>query len=632
MEEIGGYPEEEMRGCLGHHLFLPPEEREQLRDPLRRRLAGKSDRYEIRLLRRDGSRVPVEIHGMPFRDSSGEIIGTLGTIIDISERKEAERALRRSEERFRAFVESTLDIYHVLGPDHRIRYISPSVERVLGYAPEELIGSDGSDLLHPDDLELSRRRFAEDVNWPGTLLRDEVRLRHRNGSWRIFEVTGRIVVDPDGETVGLVNSRDVTERSRAESAVRFLAEVGQTLGSSLDPERTLAELSRLVVPRLSDSCIVYLLDEENRVRRLEASHSDPEKEWRLRAQLSRHPLETERVIRPVAQVLRDARSLLIREVDPEDLVGEGWISPQQELPDAVVPHSLVVVPLVARGRTFGAISLAMTESGRAFDPEDQLLAEALGERASLALDNARLHEEVRAASAARSRFYAMMGHELRAPLGAILLYNDVLLSGADGPLQPEQARGLELSQRSARHLSELVDDLLDLSKIEAGKVEVRPARCDVRGLVEDLLATLRPVAARRDSPLQVECAPELPEIVTDARRVRQILLNLISNAVKFGAGKPIRILCVAEGAGVAIGVTDGGPGIAREDQKRVWEEFVQLESSAPGERSGTGLGLAVSRRLAELLGGRIELRSKSGAGSTFRLHLPRRLPQSRASS
>jgi signal transduction histidine kinase len=303
--------------------------------------------------------------------------------------------------------------------------------------------------------------------------------------------------------------------------------------------------------------------------------------------------------------------------------------PEGAVADAVVPHSLVVVPLVARGRIFGAISLGMTDTERVFGPEDQLLAEALGGRAALALDNARLHEEVQAASASRSRFYALLGHELRAPLGAILLYNDLLLSGAEGPLTGGQAEGIELSQRSARHLSELVDDLLDLSKLEAGKVVVRPEHCDVATLLHDLLATLRPVAAQRGSALEVECPRELPPIVTDPRRVRQILLNLLSNAVKFGDGKPIRIACEAEPeGGIAVAVADRGSGIAPEDQPRVWEEFVQLErpGRGRGERSGTGLGLAVSRRFAELLGGRIELRSQVGAGSTFVVHLPARIP------
>jgi signal transduction histidine kinase len=227
--------------------------------------------------------------------------------------------------------------------------------------------------------------------------------------------------------------------------------------------------------------------------------------------------------------------------------------------------------------------------------------------------------------AARARFFAAMSHELRTPINAIMGYNDLLLGGIYGPLPAPQAHGIERAQKAARHLVELVNDVLDLSKIEAGKVRLDIEAVDVGEMIDDLSSTIRPMAESRGCVLHLDGVDCRQVVWTDPRRVRQILLNLLSNAAKFGAGKPIGVRCLGDGdGGVAIEVTDRGGGISLEDRERIFEEFVQLEK---GDPEGTGLGLAISRRLAALLGGTLEVDSEPNVGSTFRLKLPTRLPR-----
>jgi signal transduction histidine kinase len=228
--------------------------------------------------------------------------------------------------------------------------------------------------------------------------------------------------------------------------------------------------------------------------------------------------------------------------------------------------------------------------------------------------------EREAAIRSRSRFYAAMSHELRTPINAILGYNDLILAGVYGSLAEGQAGALERAQRAARHLLDLVNDVLDISKLEAGKMEMEAETFSVAELVRDLFATVRPLAGERGSELHMTCDSASTEVVSDPRRVRQILLNLISNALKFGEGKPVEVRCAALAGHVQVEVVDRGDGIAAEDLERIFEEFVQLPSA---ERQGTGLGLPISRRLAELLGGRLEANSRPGEGSTFRFVLPR---------
>ncbi|HMG69617.1 MAG TPA: ATP-binding protein [Gemmatimonadaceae bacterium] len=224
------------------------------------------------------------------------------------------------------------------------------------------------------------------------------------------------------------------------------------------------------------------------------------------------------------------------------------------------------------------------------------------------------------AMGARNRFYASMSHELRTPINAVIGYSTIMLDNIYGPLNAKQKEGLQRTLKAARHLLELVNDVLDLSKIEAGKIELSLQPVMFPALIEDLFVTVRPLADEYGSSLSLDLEGEHFNIVSDPRRVRQILLNLLSNAIKFGEGKPIRVLCKqCEDKSAEIEVIDQGVGIAPDDIARIFEEFVQVSES---KQPGTGLGLPISRRLAQLLDGSLTVCSTPGEGSAFRLTLP----------
>ncbi len=231
--------------------------------------------------------------------------------------------------------------------------------------------------------------------------------------------------------------------------------------------------------------------------------------------------------------------------------------------------------------------------------------------------------ELENAIQSRSRFYASMSHELRTPINAILGYSALLLDNIYGPLLPEQVRGIDRANAAAKHLLELVNDILDLSKIEAGKIDLEIQPAAFPALVQDLFVTVRPLADEHGSELTLDTAGDVT-VTTDPRRVRQILLNLLSNAIKFGEGNPITVTCrPLEEGGVEIDVTDRGRGIEPENLERIFDEFVQI--AHPDQALGTGLGLPISRRLAVLLSGTLTVESTLGEGSTFRLMLPQKL-------
>lgn len=228
--------------------------------------------------------------------------------------------------------------------------------------------------------------------------------------------------------------------------------------------------------------------------------------------------------------------------------------------------------------------------------------------------------ELEQAMGVRNRFYASMSHELRTPINAVIGYSTLMIDNIYGPLNDKQREGLERTLRAARHLLELVNDVLDLSKIEAGKIELALQSIDVAALIVDLFVTVRPLADEHGTSLSFEHPDKPLKVVTDPRRVRQILLNLLSNAIKFGRKKPITVTCEkASDGGVVISVKDEGEGISEDDKSRIFEEFVQVSAT---QHMGTGLGLPISRRLATLLDGSLEVESTPGVGSVFTLRLP----------
>ena len=295
-------------------------------------------------------------------------------------------------------------------------------------------------------------------------------------------------------------------------------------------------------------------------------------------------------------------------------------------PDVLRSKVAVFVELFLKQRELQRQSQMLAESQKReleLEHRTSMLEAEARSAAKLSQMNEELHRRqvaLEQAMGARNRFYASMSHELRTPINAVIGYSTLMLDNIYGPLNAKQKEGLQRTLKAARHLLELVNDVLDLSKIEAGKIELSLQPVMWPSLIEDLFVTVRPLADEFGSTLSLQMEGDPFNIISDPRRVRQILLNLLSNAIKFGEGKPIRVACKQNSdKGVQIEVIDEGVGIAQDDITRIFEEFVQVSES---KQPGTGLGLPISRRLAQLLDGSLTVYSVPGKGSTFRLTLP----------
>src|SRR5262249_14767073 len=300
----------------------------------------------------------------------------------------------------------------------------------------------------------------------------------------------------------------------------------------------------------------------------------------------------------------------------------------------------VAVPLKGRGTVLGVL-LVQSLAPDQFGDEDQQLLSALADQASIAIENAKLYEQVKRhaqeleakveartrelqeanrrledASRHKSEVLANMSHELRTPLNGIIGFTRLVMRRAQDVLPPRQHENLEKILISAEHLLRLINDILDLSKIEAGRMEVRLGSVDVAVLVEECLRTVEPMIRSDRLQTRKEIAADLPAVWTDPDKLRQILINLLSNAIKFTETRTVTISASAENNKIAIAVADTGIGIPAEALELIFEEFRQVDSSSTRKHGGTGLGLSISRHFARLLGGDITVRSVLGVGST----------------
>ncbi len=401
------------------------------------------------------------------------------------------------------------------------------------------------------------------------------------------------------------------EARAREHRAALLAEASRLLSASLDYPPDLDPLARLVVARLADWCTVDVLGTDGVLRRVGAAHADPAKTALLRGLFDGHP----------GRVFHAAGSVLVSVVAEDSLLGAASDAERAALVRELEIRSLMLVPLVARGRTAGAIAFASATPGR-FGPGDLALAEDLAYRAALAIDNARLYQEAQEGARRKDEFLAMLGHELRNPLGAIDASVEVLdrvSSQADAAV-----RQRAIIHRQTRHLVRLVDDLLDVSRVMSGKIALQHDPVDLNDLAAHCLESLRRrIEERRHEA--VFTAADRPVVVRgDAVRLEQVVVNLLDNAVKYTPpGGRIELAVERVGDEAVLRVRDSGVGMTPELVPRVFDLFAQAERSLDRADGGLGLGLTLVRRLVEQHGGTVAA-SSGGAnrGSEFVVSVP----------
>ncbi|HEX8617471.1 MAG TPA: GAF domain-containing protein, partial [Thermoanaerobaculia bacterium] len=534
--------------------------------------------------------------------------------------RERER-LMRSESRHRALVNATPahQFIWTTSPDGRVVNDVEAWQQMTGQTADELREDGWAAIVHPQDRERVTAAWKEALEARAPM-QQEFRIRVKDGSYRWVESTSAPVFAADGailEWVGTI--ADVHPRKITEENLRFLAEIGGLLSSSLDYETTLRTVARLAVPEIADWCAVDIADDQGGHHRLAVAHVDPDK-VELALEIDRRfPAAPENDT--VGRVIKSGKSEWLRDIPP-DMIEKAPLHPEhREILRALGLLSFMVVPLRVHERTLGAVTFALSDSRRHFTEADLAFAEELGRRAAIAIENARLYSAAQAANQAKDDFLATLSHELRTPMTAVLGWSRMLKMG----LSAEEANeAVEAIDRSASVQMKLIEDVLDMSRIMAGKMRIDAVPVDVCAIAQSALATVHPAAAAKQIEIFTSFPREAPYVLGDEGRLQQIVWNLLTNAIKFtDPGGEVSLRLTSTGDSVKLIVRDTGAGIDLAFLPHVFERFRQQDSSTTRAHGGIGLGLAIVRHLVELHGGRISAESEGiGRGSTFTVELP----------
>lgn len=549
----------------------------------------------------------------------GVVRGFFVLVSDISAIKRAELALKESEARFAGIISVSMDAIISVDEDQRIVIFNQGAEKMFGYTKAEVIGHP-LDMLLPAGLrERHHRHFAAFIA-SGTTSRamgektTTITGLRKNGEE--FPAEAAISRLELGKVLLTVALRDITERKRVECEQKILAEAGAVLASSLNYKQTLKSIAELVVRHMADLCVIDILDQDARVERLTVTHADPAMAP-VCEQLAALSLDRRHVL--ARSALETQQPQIFEDMSPEFLASMAQDEDHIRLIRLLAPRSALVVPLPSTSGVVGALVFVSTRPGR-YSVRDIGLATELAHRAALAIENARLYEAEQRATRARDELLGIVAHDVRSPLSAILLAARCLELQLPPDADPRGQRSVQVIVRSVERTNRLIEDLLDITRIEAGALSVEQAAMDARQLIVEAMGSQAPLASAASIDLQLDVAGPLPEIWADHDRLLQVLENLIGNAIKFTPiGGRITVGATPRRGEVVVSVADTGPGIPAEHIPHVFDRFWQAKRA---ERRGAGLGLPICKGIVQAHGGRIWAVSEPGRGSTFSFTIP----------
>ncbi len=631
-----------------------PEDRERMRKIFAETIrTGVGQRTDYRLLDCTGQAVHIESVASVIHGANGQPQKVLVVSRDNSARHDAEQQVRREKDFSESLINSMPGLLYLYDARRIILRWNKNFESITQYTPAEIRALDPLDYFRPDQKQLVHNRmlkcFAEgsaDV---------EVNIMAKDGSERPFYVTG-LRVEVDGRPCMLGVGIDISERVRAEESIRATM---RRLGRQ---NRALTEHARSAPFAEKEVQTSFREITEIAAKTLELNRSSI---WLYRGgemihcedlyeqDEGRHSSGLELAERDYPlyfAALGEERSIAASDAAADPRTREfapGYLQP-------LGISSMLDAPIRSGGRMVGVLCNEHTGPARVWTPDEQNFAGSMADLVSLTLEvdqrrhaeallrDARDHLEIKVAERThdleeanerlkeldrlKSEFLAMMSHELRTPLNSIIGFTGILRQGLAGPLNEEQLKQLGMVHFSARHLLSLINDLLDLSRIESGKMEVNAETFRLAGVVDEVVQILSPTAGQKRIALRTVIEPRELEVRTDRKKVFQILLNLASNAVKFTERGEVRIEVKTANGEVMVAVVDTGIGIRPESIGGLFQAFRQVDGSARRVYEGTGLGLYLCKKLSTLLGGSVRAESEFEVGSRFTVVFPTDLP------
>jgi PAS domain S-box-containing protein len=569
----------------------------------------------------DGRFRPFLTRVNPLKEEDGRVRYWFGTNTDIADQKRAEIALRESEQRFRQLADAMPQIVWTARPDGVIDYHNRRWYEFTGLP--EATGHDGwGRILHPDDAPPAAESWDNSLRSGGPFEMEVRLLDRRQQSYRWHLIRTVAVHDAAGAVAHWFGtSTDIDGQKRAEESSRFLAEASAALAGVVDYESTLKKVANLAVPYFADWSAVDVANDDGTLRRLAVAHQNAGKIGLAHQLMKDYPPDPQTPTGALA-VLRTGKPEIVGEITEDMLVRGTKDERHLRLIRSLGLRSYICVPLVVSGDPLGVLTFATAESGRTYTEADLALATDLANRAGVAIENFRLYEALRDADRRKDEFLATLAHELRNPLAPIRNALQILKMPRVDAATVERSRGM--MERQVHHLVRLVDDLLDVSRVMRGKIELRKERIELAAVVARAVETVQPLVDAQGHELSVCLPPESLPLDADPVRLAQVVGNLLTNAAKYTeAGGRIRLAAEREGGEAVLRVRDNGIGIAPAMLPHIFELFVQVDHATTKAQGGLGIGLTLVKNLVQMHNGSVEARSGGlGRGSEFVVRLP----------
>ncbi|HEY9808480.1 MAG TPA: PAS domain S-box protein [Halomicronema sp.] len=586
----------------------------------------------------DGKIKNLFLSAAPLFDEKNQTRGCVATLLDITERKRSETARQNllKELSDLKFALDQVAIVSVIDANKKLIYVNDKFCEIYQYSQEELIGKTYDFLLSKSQpkqffIDIWQKNLSQGKVWQG-----QIQNQAKNGINYWVETTIVPFLDAQANPIQYLSIQfDISQRVRGEEQERFLAHASNVLASSLDYSTTLEQVAQLAVPQMADWCTIHLIGEDKSVEKLVLAHINPDKvKWAQELSV-RYPFRSDEPT-GAGKVWRSGISELYPEITDEMLVASALDAEHLKILREVGFCSVMIVAIKVPSRVLGVLSFISAEGGRCYDEIDLGFAEDLAYRAALAIENAKLYQNAHRAKAEaetlnriKDEFLATLSHELRTPLTSILGWATLLQSRSFN--QTTLEKGLEAIERNAKSQAQLIEDLLDVSRIITGKLGLNIAPVNLKAALENALDAVHSAATAKSISIETYIEPTLGAFSGDQNRLQQVIWNLVSNAIKFTPkGGRVLVKMQQNADLLEIVVSDTGIGINPDFLPFVFERFRQADSSSTRQHGGLGLGLAIVRHLVELHGGSVSASSDGlDKGATFTIKLPLLLPTSK---
>lgn len=556
-----------------------------------------------------------------------EIMEAIGSQIgQVLKRTEAVESSRASDASRAAILETALDCIVSIDHHGNIVEFNPAAETTFGYERTNVMGKEMASIMMPSTLRASHRRgmarYLESGESRILNQRIEVKAERADGTQFPAELTIARVPDMD-PPLFTAFLRDITQRKRTEENAAFLARASATLAASLDYGETFACLAELVVESLADWCAIDVMDATGQLHPVASAHPDVLKRDALDQVRRKYALDAS-AQSGAPLVVRTGKSEIYNRVSTDVLVKRDGNLADLALINELGMGSAMIVPLIARTRTLGAMTLVSTDPTHHYTQEDLLVCEELARRAAIAIDNAKLYRDAKDALRARDEFFSIASHELKTPITSLKMLLQIAerglnAGGARTPSPEKLIKTLRTCNRQVDQLTHLIENLLDIVKIREGKLAFHLEEIDLSELVEELVQRYAAAFAQADCPVDMQIEPKI--IGTwDRLRLEQVVVNLMSNAIKYAPGAAIKVALSEKRGNARLVIQDAGPGIPAARHGKIFKRFER----GPTERNvtGLGLGLFIVKQVIEAHHGAIRLESQEGSGAAFIIDLP----------